>query len=202
MRVSNKLKKVSDRIVIPLAKLLVKLKVSPDAVTLFGGIATGLVSVLFLAQGEWLLGGILLFFVTSLDMVDGAMARILDRKSNWGAFLDSVTDRISDGLIMGSLVYYFYSIENALLMVLMIWALISAEVTSYARARAESLGFDGKVGIAERPERLAFLVWGPILIGLGLTWVMPVMVWGLMIVSSITVLQRIIYVKRQASSQK
>ena len=87
-------------------------------------------------------------------------------------------------------------------MVLMIWALISAEVTSYARARAESLGFDGKVGIAERPERLAFLVWGPILIGLGLTWVMPVMVWGLMIVSSITVLQRIIYVKRQASSQK
>lgn len=202
MRASDKLKKTSDRIVIPLARFLLKMKFSPDAITLLGGIATGFVSILFLAQGKWLVGGILLFFVTSLDMVDGAMARILDRKSNWGAFLDSVTDRISDGLIMGSLAFYFFSQQNALLMILMIWALVAAEVTSYARAKAEGLGFDGKVGLAERPERLAFLVWGPILIGLGLNWLIPIMVWGLVIASTITVLQRVVHVKRQAQSHK
>ncbi|MGA0078592.1 MAG: phosphatidylinositol phosphate synthase, partial [Candidatus Nanopelagicales bacterium] len=181
-----------------LAKGLVKAKVSPDAVTIFGGIATALVSVFYLAQGKWLLGGIFLFVVTSLDMVDGAMARILNRNSKWGAFLDSVVDRISDGLIMGALVYYFYSVQNTLLMLLMVWSLVAAEVTSYARARAESLGFDGKVGIAERPERLAFLVWGPFLTGLGLNWMLSVMAWGLALVSSITVLQRIFYVRQQA----
>lgn len=198
MKASLYLKKISDRIVIPLAKGLIKLKVSPDAVTIFGGIATGFVSIFYLAQGEWLLGGALLFFVTSLDMVDGAMARILNRNSKWGAFLDSVVDRISDGLIMGSLVYYFYSIQNSLFMLLMLISLVAAEVTSYTRARAESLGFDGKVGIAERPERLAFLVWGPFFTGLGLTWMTLVMVWGLTLVSTITVLQRVLYVKRQA----
>lgn len=201
MKASLYFKKISDRIVIPLARGLIKLKISPDAVTIFGGIATGLVSIFYLAQGKWLIGGVLLFFVTSLDMVDGAMARILNRNSKWGAFLDSVIDRISDGLIMGSLVYYFYSVQNSLFMVLMLWSLVAAEVTSYTRARAESLGFDGKVGIAERPERLAFLVWGPFLTGLGLTWMTSVMVWGLTAVSSITVLQRIIHVKRQAQSR-
>ena len=198
MKASLYLKKVSDRIVIPLAKGLVKAKVSPDAVTILGGTATSLVSVFYLAQGKWLLGGIFLFVVTSLDMVDGAMARILKRNSKWGAFLDSVVDRISDGLIMGALVYYFYSVQNTLLMLLMVWSLVAAEVTSYARARAESLGFDGKVGIAERPERLAFLVWGPFLTGLGLNWMLSVMAWGLALVSSITVLQRIFYVRQQA----
>jgi phosphatidylglycerophosphate synthase len=96
------------------------------------------------------------------------------------------------------LVYYFYSVQNTLLMLLMVWSLVAAEVTSYARARAESLGFDGKVGIAERPERLAFLVWGPFLTGLGLNWMLSVMAWGLALVSSITVLQRIFYVRQQA----
>lgn len=201
MKASLYFKKLSDRIVIPLARGLIKLKISPDAVTIFGGIATGLVSIFYLAQGKWLIGGALLFFVTSLDMVDGAMARILNRNSKWGAFLDSVIDRMSDGLIMGSLVYYFYSVQNSLFMILMLWSLVAAEVTSYTRARAESLGFDGKVGIAERPERLAFLVWGPFLTGLGLTWMTSVMVWGLTAVSSITVLQRIIHVKRQAQSR-
>ena len=198
MKASLYLKKVSDFIVIPLAKGLIKLKVSPDAVTIFGGMATGFVSIFYLAQGEWLLGAVLLFFVTSLDMVDGAMARILNRNSKWGAFLDSVVDRISDGLIMGSLVYYFYSIQNSLFMILMLWSLVAAEVTSYARARAEALNFDGKIGIAERPERLAFLVWGPFLTGLGLSWMTDVMVWGLAIVATITVLQRVFYVKQQS----
>jgi len=200
MKASLYLKKVTDRIVIPIAHGLIKLRISPDAVTLFGGIATALVSVLFLAQGEWLIGSIALFLVTSLDMVDGAMARILQRNSKWGAFLDSVIDRLSDGLIMGALVYYFYSVQNTLFLILMLWSLIAAEVTSYTRARAEALNFDGKVGIAERPERLAFLVWGPFLTSLGLTWMTSVMVWGLAIVSTITVLQRISYVNRQSRS--
>jgi phosphatidylglycerophosphate synthase len=82
----------------------------------------------------------------------------------------------------------------------MIWALVMSEVTSYARARAEGVGLDGKIGIAERPERLGFVVWGTFLTGLGLTWMTPVMVWGLVVVSTITVGQRINYVRRQVKN--
>jgi CDP-diacylglycerol--glycerol-3-phosphate 3-phosphatidyltransferase/CDP-diacylglycerol--inositol 3-phosphatidyltransferase len=200
MRASFYLKKVSDKIVIPLAKVLVKFKISPDFITALGVAGTLWVSVVFIAQGEWLVGGILLFFVTSLDMVDGAMARLQNRESMWGALLDSVMDRISDGIILGSLIYYFYKAENTLYLILMIWALVMSEVTSYARARAEGVGLDGKIGIAERPERLGLVVWGIFLTGLGLSWMTPVMVWGLVIVSTITVGQRINYVRRQVKN--
>ncbi len=200
MRASFYLKKISDRVVIPLAKLLLKLKISPDFITALGVMGTLWVAVVFIAQGEWLVGGVLLFFVTSLDMVDGAMARLQNRDSIWGAFLDSVMDRISDGIILGSLIYYFYKSENTLYLILMIWALVMSEVTSYARARAEGVGLDGKIGIAERPERLGFVVWGTFLTGLGLTWMTPVMVWGLVVVSTITVGQRINYVRRQVKN--
>jgi len=200
MRASFYLKKVSDKVVIPLAKVLVRFKISPDFITALGVVGTLWVSVFFIAQGEWLIGGILLFFVTSLDMVDGAMARLQNRESIWGAFLDSVMDRISDGIILGSLIYYFYKAENTLFLILMIWALVMSEVTSYARARAEGVGLDGKIGIAERPERLGLVVWGTFLTGLGLSWMTPVMVWGLVIVSTITVGQRINYVRRQVKN--
>jgi CDP-diacylglycerol---glycerol-3-phosphate 3-phosphatidyltransferase len=200
MRASFYLKKISDRVVIPLAKVLLKLKISPDFITALGVGGTLWVSVTFIAQGEWLVGGILLFFVTSLDMVDGAMARLQNRDSIWGAFLDSVMDRISDGIILGSLIYYFYKAENTLYLILMIWALVMSEVTSYARARAEGVGLDGKIGIAERPERLGLVVWGTFLTGLGLTWMTPVMVWGLVVVSTITVGQRINYVRQQVKN--
>lgn len=200
MKANIYLKKVSDKAVIPIAKLLIKLKVSPDVITGVGVVATSLVSIFYIAQGKWLVGSILLFFVTSLDLLDGAMARLMNRESLWGAFLDSVMDRISDGVILGSLIYYFYSIQNTLFMVVTIWALIMSEVTSYARARAESVGLNGKVGIAERPERLAFVVWGTFLSSLGLTWFTPIMVWGLALVSTITVGQRIWHVRRQVKN--
>ncbi len=200
MKANLYFKKVSDKIVIPIAKVLVKLKVSPDLITVIGVIATSLVSVIFIAQGKWLIGSILLFFVTALDLLDGAMARLMQRESLWGAFLDSVMDRISDGVILGSLIYYFYSIQDTTLMVLTIWALVMSEVTSYTRARAESVGLEAKVGIAERPERLAFVVWGTFLTALGLSWMSAVMVWGLALVSTITVGQRISHVRRQVKN--
>lgn len=200
MKANLYFKKVSDKIVIPIAKVLVKLKVSPDLITVIGVIATSLVSVIFIAQGKWLIGSILLFFVTALDLLDGAMARLMQRESLWGAFLDSVMDRISDGVILGSLIYYFYSIQNTTLMVLTIWALVMSEVTSYTRARAESVGLEAKVGIAERPERLAFVVWGTFLTALGLSWMSAVMIWGLALVSTITVGQRISHVRRQVKN--
>lgn len=200
MKANLYFKKVSDKIVIPIAKVLVKLKVSPDLITVIGVIATSLVSVIFIAQGKWLIGSILLFFVTALDLLDGAMARLMQRESLWGAFLDSVMDRISDGVILGSLIYYFYSIQDTTLMVLTIWALVMSEVTSYTRARAESVGLTAKVGIAERPERLAFVVWGTFLTALGLSWMSAVMVWGLALVSTITVGQRISHVRRQVKN--
>ncbi len=200
MKANLYFKKVSDKIVIPIAKVLVKLKVSPDLITVIGVIATSLVSVIFIAQGKWLIGSILLFFVTALDLLDGAMARLMQRESLWGAFLDSVMDRISDGVILGSLIYYFYSIQDTTLMVLTIWALVMSEVTSYTRARAESVGLEAKVGIAERPERLAFVVWGTFLTALGLSWMSAVMIWGLALVSTITVGQRISHVRRQVKN--
>src|SRR5687767_14123626 len=124
--------------------------VSPDVVTEVGtaGVITG--AMVFFPRGD-LLAGVL--FVTAFvfaDLIDGAMARQSGRVSSFGAFLDSTLDRIADAAIFGALaMYYVGPGDNDLLAALSIYCLTMGSVTSYARARAESLGMQAKVGIAE-----------------------------------------------------
>ena len=137
------------------------------------------------------------------DLLDGYMARLTNRTSSFGAFLDSTLDRIGDGAIFGGLALYFAGPgDSDVYLVLTLVCLVMGAVTSYARARAEGLGFQAKVGIAERADRLvAILVMTGFSAIFDLPILMEVTLWALAAASTITVVQRIWVVRRQALSQ-
>ncbi len=191
----------------PVINGLLRAGVSPDLVTLVGTIGVVSGAVIFFPRG-WLFAGVLVItaFVFS-DLIDGAMARRSGRSSDFGAFLDSTLDRVADAAIFGSLaMYYVGPGDNDALAALSIYCLTMGSVTSYARARAESLGMQAKVGIAERADRLvAILVVTGLadlarLLGAGdrVLWLIPITLGLLALASTITVLQRILVVRAQA----
>lgn len=191
----------------PLGDLLLKLGVSPNTVTLVGTLGVCAGAVVCFPQG-WLLAGVLVIsvFVFS-DMLDGYMARTSGLISPFGAFLDSTLDRIGDAAIFGGLaMYYVGPGDSQWRAALAIYCLTMGAVTSYARARAESLGMQAKVGIAERADRLvAILVATGLadllrLLGVGdwVMWLIPVALVLLAVASTVTVVQRILVVREQA----
>jgi CDP-diacylglycerol--glycerol-3-phosphate 3-phosphatidyltransferase len=191
----------------PLGDLLLKLGVSPNTVTFVGTLGVCAGALIFFPQG-WLLAGVLVItaFVFS-DMIDGYMARTSGRTSPFGAFLDSTLDRVGDAAIFGGLaMYYVGPGDSEWKAGLAIYCLTMGAVTSYARARAESLGMQAKVGIAERSDRLVLIL---VTVGLadllrllgvddGVMWLIPVALGLLAVASTITVVQRILVVREQA----
>jgi CDP-diacylglycerol--glycerol-3-phosphate 3-phosphatidyltransferase len=191
----------------PIGDLLLRLGVSPNTVTVVGtlGVSTG--ALVFFPQG-WLFAGVLFItvFVFS-DMIDGYMARTSGQISPFGAFLDSTLDRIGDAAIFGGLaMYYVGPGDNGWVAALAIYCLSMGSVTSYARARAESLGMQAKVGIAERADRLVLILavtgLADLLRLLGaddrVMWLIPIALGLLALASTITVVQRILVVRQQA----
>ena len=134
------------------------------------------------------------------DTIDGVMARLSGRSSRWGAYLDSTLDRVGDSAIFGGLVLYYASAGHSAVMAsLALACLILGSVVSYAKARAEGLGMTANVGIAERADRLVAVLLATGLVGLGLPEVVLTVVLGLLAVASlVTVLQRMLTVRRQA----
>lgn len=187
----------------PIAKGLIRLGVSPDAVTLVGtiGVVTG--ALWFFPQGRLLTGVLFITAFVFSDLIDGTMARMTGRASSFGAFLDSTLDHIGDAAIFAGLAVYFTGPgDSRLYLWLSLVCLVMGAVTSYARARAESLGFEAKVGIAERADRLvAILVLTGLSVLLDLPILLPIALWGLAIASTVTVVQRIWVVRRQALAQ-
>lgn len=191
----------------PLGNLLLRMGVSPNAVTLVGTIGVCAGAVVCFPQG-WLLAGVLVIsvFVFS-DMLDGYMARTSGQMSPFGAFLDSTLDRIGDAAIFGGLAMYYVGLGDGHWRAgLAIYCLTMGAVTSYARARAESLGMQAKVGIAERADRLVAILAATgladllRLLGVGdwVMWLIPVTLVVLAVASTITVIQRILVVRQQA----
>ena len=165
--------------------------------------ATVFISMAFLAQGNFLIGAILFGAFSLIDLLDGTMARMLGTAGPWGAFLDSTLDRISDSAVICALIYFYVNTDvdkSQLAVVSGIIALVMSLLTSYARAKAESLDAECKVGIAERAER-NIIIWIALLIsGISID-VMPYALLLLSIVTTITVIQRIIFVRKQLVMQ-
>jgi CDP-diacylglycerol--glycerol-3-phosphate 3-phosphatidyltransferase/CDP-diacylglycerol--inositol 3-phosphatidyltransferase len=191
----------------PLGDLLLRMGVSPNAVTLVGTLGVCAGALVFFPQG-WLLAGVLVItaFVFS-DMIDGYMARTSGQTSPFGAFLDSTLDRVGDSAIFGGLaLYYVGPGDSEWRAALAIYCLTMGSVTSYARARAESLGMQAKVGIAERSDRLVSILAMTGLadllrhlgVGDGIMWLIPVTLGVLAVASTVTVVQRILVVRRQS----
>jgi CDP-diacylglycerol---glycerol-3-phosphate 3-phosphatidyltransferase len=184
----------------PVVNLFARLGISPDAVTLVGTVGVSAGALVFFPQGMLWEGVLVITAFVFSDLVDGALARKVGRTDTFGAFLDSTLDRIADGAIFGGLALYFaWVAEDRIYLVLSLVCLVMGGVTSYARSRGEGLGFRAKTGIAERADRLvAILVltfFGDLL---GLPILYEVTLWVLALASTLTVVQRVLLVRRQA----
>ncbi|MFB9164758.1 phosphatidylinositol phosphate synthase [Arthrobacter psychrochitiniphilus] len=184
----------------PVATLLVRLKVSPDAVTIIGtlGVAGG--ALIGYPLGELFWGTVVITVFVFSDIVDGLMARMLGRSGKWGAFLDSTLDRVGDGAVFAGIVIWFYTGgNNHFIAAMALTCLVLGSIVSYAKARAEGLGMTANVGIAERSDRLVVVLVATGLVGLGIPEaVLAVVLVLLAIASMVTVFQRIGTVRRQA----
>jgi CDP-diacylglycerol---glycerol-3-phosphate 3-phosphatidyltransferase len=186
----------------PLARLLLRWGVSPDAVTLVGTIGVCAGALVFFPRGQLLIGVLVITAFVFSDLVDGHMARLSGRSSPWGAFLDSTLDRFGDAAIFSGLaMYYVGPGDSHALTALSLYCLVMGSVTSYARARAESLGMQAKGGIAERADRLvAILVMTGLADIFNLLVLIPVTLGVLAVASTITVVQRVMLVRGQAKA--
>ncbi|WP_341728273.1 CDP-alcohol phosphatidyltransferase family protein [Brooklawnia sp.] len=185
------------KIIRPLALGLLKLGITPDMVTWAGTIATIVIALVCFPQG-WLWQGtlVMVLFIFS-DSLDGTMARESGRSSKWGAFLDSTLDRLADGAIFGGLALYYAAQPDSLLWcAIAIGALVFAEVTSYSKARGESVGIEVHAGLAGRADRLLLGLLGTLLTGLGVVWALPVALSYLCLAGAFTVGQRMWIVRK------
>lgn len=184
----------------PIARALIKRGVSPDLVTLIGTLGVMAGALICFPQG-WLWQGVVVItiFVFS-DMIDGQMAKLGGTSSKWGAFLDSSLDRLGDAAVFGGILLFFVGAYDSLVWAsVTLAALVFGQVTSYVKARAESLGFTVGGGLAARADRLLVILLGALLAGLGVPYVLEVATALLALASLITVFQRIDQVKKQAT---
>jgi len=181
----------------PVARGLLRMHVSPDAVTLVGTLGTSVAALWFFPRQQWALGVVVILLFVFSDLLDGTMARMSGRSGPWGAFLDSTLDRVADGAIFGGILLGFAHLGDLLTAGVALACLVGGAVVSYAKARAESIGVDCNVGIAERAERLIVALLATFLYGLGVPYVLPAALWILAVLTWVTVGQRILHVRRQ-----
>jgi len=184
-------------IVDPVARGLLRVGLSPDAVTLIGTVGTCAAALWFFPRQQWLAGTLIIAALVGSDLLDGTMARLSGRSGPWGAFLDSTLDRVADGAIFGGVVLGLAAAGDPVSAAAALAALVGGGVVSYAKARAESIGVECNVGIAERAERVMLLLAATFATGLGAPYVLPVAVWILAVLTWVTVGQRILHVRRQ-----
>ena len=182
------LRRIAKVILDPLADGLVRLGPTANAVTLSGCVGTVLVSVLLVAHGRFFWGGTLFALSSAVDALDGTLARRSSGPTAFGAFLDSVLDRVSESAVLLALAWWYLGQDQTTYVLLAYVALTGSFLVSYARGRAESLGIACKVGLFTRVERCILLIAGMVLNRTEL------MLWILAIGAMATALHRVIYV--------
>lgn len=178
----------------PIGGFLNRLGLKPNTITLLGLIGNTL-GAYFIAQGKMTLGGVIILLMGPVDALDGTMARLRGESSDFGAFVDSVTDRYSELIIFGGLLIFFLREDQWIAAGLTYLAAAGSILVSYTRSRAQSLGYDTKVGILTRMER--YLVLAPsLVINIPLVGVVIIA-----ILANLTALQRIWDIRRQTHSR-
>jgi len=187
------------RVFTPIARVLVRAGVSPDVITIIGtlGVIGGALG--FYPRGEFFWGTMVITFFVFGDMIDGNMARMTQRNSVWGAYLDSTMDRFADAAVFAGLAMWWAGNgHNNWMAALAIYNLATGSFVSYARARAESLDMQATVGMAERADRLVLVLVATGFDGLGVPLVLRTALILVAVASTITVVQRIWAVRQQA----
>jgi CDP-diacylglycerol---glycerol-3-phosphate 3-phosphatidyltransferase len=187
----------------PLARWLLRIGVSPDAVTIVGTLGVVVGALVFYPLGQLWWGTLFITAFVFSDVIDGIMARMQQRGGRWGNFLDSTLDRVADGaLFAGVAVWFFTGGADTPIAVAALVCLVLGMVVSYARAKAESLGFHANIGIAERAERLVSVLVVTGFTGLGLPSVVLFATLCLLALASlITVVPRIAAVHAQSLAE-
>ncbi len=175
----------------PVARFLNRIGLTPISVTLIG-VAGNVLAAYFIARGHISIGGLIVLVVWPIDALDGTMARLRGEASDWGAFVDSVSDRYSELIILGAVLYYFAMTKQPISAVVTFVAAAGSILVSYVKARAEAQSFSAREGLLTRAER--YLVLGPTLL-----FNIPVIgVWIIAVLANFTALQRIWIVRAQA----
>jgi CDP-diacylglycerol--glycerol-3-phosphate 3-phosphatidyltransferase len=175
-----------------LGKLLNRVGFTPNSVT-FIALFGNLIAAFLISFGQIKAGGVIALLMGPLDAVDGTMARLRNRVTPFGAFLDSISDRYSELLILGGLLFYFTQIQDWKACILAYLAAAGSVLVSYTRARGEALGFSVKSGLMTRVVR--YLVMAPSLI-----LNIPIIgLWIIAIFGNLTAIQRIWQVWRQSN---
>ena len=175
----------------PIGRFLNRTGLTPNSVTLLG-VAGNIIASYFVMRGQIMIGGAVMLIAWPIDALDGTMARLRGEASDWGAFVDSVSDRYSELIILGALLYHFAMTNQHIPEVVTFAAAAGSILVSYVKARAEAQSFSAREGLLTRAERS--LVLGP-----SLLFNIPVVgVWIIAILANFTALQRIWIVRAQA----
>ncbi|ORJ57189.1 phosphatidylinositol phosphate synthase [Mycobacterium simiae] len=194
------------RLTTPTARALLRVGLTPDAVTILGTIASVAAAVTLFPIGKLFAGACVVWFFVLFDMADGAMARERGGGTRFGAVLDATCDRISDGAVFGGLLWWIvFGLHDKPLAIATLICLVTSQVISYIKARAEASGLRGDGGLIERPERLIIVLVGAGICDLpGIAWppALPIAMWVLAAASVVTCIQRLHTVRTSAGARE
>lgn len=183
------------KISVPIARGALRIGLTPDLITIAGTAGAVLAALTLFPIGQLFWGALAVSFFVLSDMLDGAMARERGGGTRFGAVLDATCDRIGDGAIFCGLLWWaVFGLDNSSLAVATLICLVTSQVISYIKARAEASGLRGDGGMIERPERLVIVMWGAFLSDLpylSAPWVLEIAMWGLAVASVVTLAQRV-----------
>ncbi|SDN68661.1 phosphatidylinositol phosphate synthase [Allokutzneria albata] len=188
-----------SRVTDPIGAWLIRCGLTPNLVTLAGTVGTSVAALWFFPRGELFVGTVVVTLCAFFDLIDGAMARAIGGGTPFGAVLDATCDRIADGAVFGAIAWWAFAVEhNSSAAAAGLVCLVSAQVISYVKARAEATGLSADGGLVERAERLIIALVGTGLHGLGVPRAAEIALWVLAVLAVITVVQRIVAVHRSA----
>lgn len=189
--ISGSLKPTVTRLINPVARLALRIGLTPNSVTVLGAIGLVSSALYFYTNEDYFVGTLVITVFALSDLFDGAMARISEQGSSlWGGFLDSTIDRITDSAIIIAILIPLISADDSLA-VIGLMTLVTGLLIPYIRAKAESFNIQCSVGIAERTERLIILLTAIGLHGLGVSYALAIGLWLLAVLGVVTVFQRI-----------
>lgn len=187
---TDRLRQIFKGILDPIGNFLNRTGLTPNAITLLG-LAGTTIGAYLISQGKMTWGGVVLFISVLVDAFDGTMARLRGEPSDFGGFVDSVSDRYAELITFGGLLYHFLMVNDHLGAMVSFAAAAGSVLVSYVKARAEGLGFTAKVGILTRVERYIVLI--PLLV-FNQPFIAVVVI---AVLGNVTALQRILHVRRQ-----
>lgn len=184
------LRRVFKNVIDPIARGLLRIGITPNTITAIGFLLSTVAAV-FASQGKFTIAGLILLIAAPLDVVDGSMARLIGIPTQYGSLIDSVTDRYSELVVFGGMMFYFINTQNTLAAMLVYIAAAGSVLVSYVKARAEGLNLSAKVGLLTRVERLIILI-------ICLIFNIPtVALWIIAVLANYTAIQRLLYVRKQ-----